>query len=112
MKKIEAIIRPLKLDELKVALDNAGVRGLTVYEVKGRGLQRAEKQYYRGQEHTIDLFPKVKIEIVSEDQQVENIISIILKVCKTGKVGDGKIFVYPIERVIRISTREEGSSAL
>jgi nitrogen regulatory protein P-II 1 len=112
MKKIEAIVRPSKLDELKAALDNIGVRGMTVYEVKGRGLQREQKQYYRGQEHIVDLFPKIKIEIISEDQLIEDIISIILKVCRTGKVGDGKIFVYPIERVIRISTREEGSSAL
>ena len=112
MKKIEAIIRPSKLDELKAALDDMGVRGMTVYEVKGRGLQREQKQYYRGQEHIVDLFPKVKIEIISEDQQAEDIISIILKVCRTGKVGDGKIFVFPVERVIRISTREEGSSAL
>jgi nitrogen regulatory protein P-II 1 len=112
MKKIEAIVRPSKLDELKAALDNMGVRGMTVYEVKGRGLQREQKQYYRGQEHIVDLFPKIKIEIISEDQLIEDIISIILKVCRTDKVGDGKIFVYPIERVIRISTREEGSSAL
>lgn len=112
MKKIEAIVRPSKLDELKAALDDVGVRGMTVYEVKGRGLQREQKQYYRGQEHIVDLFPKIKIEIISEDQMTEDIISIILKVCRTGKVGDGKIFVYPVERVIRISSREEGSSAL
>lgn len=112
MKKIEAIIRPSKLEELKTALDTLGIRGMTVYEVKGRGLQREQKQYYRGQEHTVDLFPKVKIEIVAEDQSVEDIISCILNICRTGKVGDGKIFVYPIERAIRISTREEGSSAL
>jgi nitrogen regulatory protein P-II 1 len=112
MKKIEAIIRPSKLDEVKTALDNIGVRGMTVSEVKGRGLQREQKQYYRGQEHIVDLFPKVKIEIVSEDQVIEDIISTIINVCRSGKVGDGKIFVYPVERVIRISTREEGSSAL
>lgn len=112
MKKIEAIIRPAKLDELKVALDDLGIRGMTVFDVKGRGLQREQKQYYRGQEHTVDLFPKIKVEIIAEDQSVEDIISAILKVCRTGKVGDGKIFVYPVEKVIRISTREEGSSAL
>ena len=112
MKKIEAIIRPGRLDDLKIELDKIGIRGLTVYDVKGRGLQRDQKQYYRGQEHTIDLFPKTKVEIVCEDTFTENIISCILGVCKTGQVGDGKIFVYPVERVIRISTREEGSSAI
>ncbi|NLW92215.1 MAG: P-II family nitrogen regulator [Syntrophomonadaceae bacterium] len=112
MKKIEAIIRPAKLEELKAALEEIGVRGITLYEVKGRGLQGNEKQYYRGQEHSIDLFPKVKLEIVCHDESVENIISQILKTCKTGKKGDGKIFVYPVERIIRISTREEGGAAL
>lgn len=112
MKKIEAIVRPTKLDELKAALDALGIRGMTIYDVKGRGLQREQKQYYRGQEHTVDLFPKIKVEIICEDQSVEDIISAILNVCRTGKVGDGKIFIYPVERVVRISTREEGSSAL
>jgi nitrogen regulatory protein P-II 1 len=112
LKKIEAIIRPGKLDELKIQLDKIGIRGMTVYDVKGRGLQREQKQYYRGQEHTIDLFPKTKVEIVCEDASAENIISTILGICKTGQVGDGKIFVYPVERVIRISTREEGNAAI
>lgn len=112
MQKIEAIIRPGKLDELKSQLDKIGIRGMTVYDIKGRGLQREQKQYYRGQEHKIDLFPKTKVEIVCEDDFTENIISAILGVCKTGQVGDGKIFVYPVERVIRISTREEGSAAI
>ncbi len=112
LKKIEAIIRPAKLEELKAQLAANGLRGMTVYEVKGRGLQREQKQYYRGQAHTIDLFPKMKVEIVCEDECVENIVSIIIKVCRTGEVGDGKIFVYPVERVIRISSREEGSSAI
>ena len=112
MQKIEVIIRPSKLDEVKAALDSIEVRGMTVYDVKGRGLQREQKQYYRGQEHSIDLFPKVKLEIVCQDGSVENIISTILKICKTGKIGDGKIFVYPVERIIRISTREEGGAAI
>ena len=112
MKKIEAIIRPTKFEELKAALEKIGVRGMTVYDVRGRGLQGAEKQYYRGQEHSIDLFPKIKLEIVCQDESVENIISQILKICKSGKKGDGKIFVYPVERIIRISTREEGGAAL
>jgi nitrogen regulatory protein P-II 1 len=112
LKKIETIIRPGKLEDLKEALEKDGLRGLTVYDVRGRGLQRDQKQYYRGQEHIIDLFPKTKVEIVCEDESVEDIISTIIKVCRTGKVGDGKIFVYPVERVIRISSREEGGAAL
>jgi nitrogen regulatory protein P-II 1 len=112
MKKIEAIIRPSKLEELKAALDKIEVRGMTVYDVKGRGLQRNQKQYIRGQELVVDLFPKVKLEIVCQDESVEDIVSTVLKICKTGKVGDGKIFIYPVERIIRISTREEGGSAL
>lgn len=112
MKKIEAIIRPGKLDELKMQLDKIGVRGMTVYDIKGRGLQRNQKQYYRGQEHTIDLFPRTKVEIICDEAITENIISTILTICKTGQVGDGKIFVYPVERVIRISTREEGNAAI
>jgi nitrogen regulatory protein P-II 1 len=112
LKKIEAIIRSGKLDELKMQLNKIGIRGMTVYDVKGRGLQREQKQYYRGQEHIIDLFPKTKVEIVCEDAFVENIISTILGICKTGQVGDGKIFVYTVEKVIRISTREEGNAAI
>jgi len=112
LKRIDVIIRPTKLEELKAALDKIEVRGMTVYDVKGRGLQRNQKQYYRGQEHSVDLFPKVKLEIICQDESVEDIISTVLKICKTGKIGDGKIFVYPVERIIRISTREEGGSAL
>ena len=112
MKRVDVIIRPTKLEELKAALDKIEVRGMTVYDVKGRGLQRNQKQYYRGQEHSVDLFPKVKLEIICQDESVEDIVSTVLKICKTGKIGDGKIFVYPVERIIRISTREEGGSAL
>jgi nitrogen regulatory protein P-II 1 len=112
LKKIEAVIRPSKVEDLKAALDKINVRGMTVYDVKGRGLQRNQKQYYRGQEHSIDLLPKVKMEIVCQDESVEEIISTILKTCMTGKVGDGKIFVYPVDRIIRISSREEGGAAL
>ena len=112
MKKIELVIRPSKLEELKAELTKMGVRGMTIFDVMGRGLQGDVKQYYRGQEHSVDLFPKVKVEIVCSDQSVENIISTVLKTCKTGKIGDGKIFVYPVERTIRISTREEGEAAL
>ncbi len=112
MKKIEAIIRPHKLDEVREALQEAGYRGLTVTEVKGYGRQMGHSEIYRGSEYTINFLPKVKIEIICSDQSVEDIISTVLRICKTGKIGDGKIFVYPVERAIRISTREEGASAI
>lgn len=112
MKKVEAIIRPTKLEELKTALDEMEVRGMTIYEVKGRGLQQGQKQYYRGQERSIDLFPKVKVEVICRDHWLERITETILKVCSTGKIGDGKIFVYPVEEIIRISTGERGDAAL
>jgi len=112
LKKIEAIIRPSKLEELKAALDKLEVRGMTISEVMGRGLQRGEKQYYRGQEHAVDLFPKVKVELICRDHWVERIIEVILNVCNTGKIGDGKIFVYPVEQIIRIRTGERGDTAL
>ncbi|MEN6324919.1 MAG: P-II family nitrogen regulator [Syntrophomonas sp.] len=112
MKKIEAVIRPSKLEELKHALNNLEVRGMTVYNVMGRGLQQDVKQYYRGQEVSVDLFPKVKVEIICRDHWLERIIEVILKVCSTGKIGDGKIFVYPLEEIVRIRTGEKGDSAL
>ena len=112
MQKIEAIIRPSKLEDLKAALENIQIRGMTASEVKGRGLQNNQKQYYRGREVSVDLNPKIKVEIVCHDESVENIISTIINSCRTGKHGDGKIFVYPLERIIRISTREEGGAAL
>jgi nitrogen regulatory protein P-II 1 len=112
LKKIEAIVRPGKLEDLKKALDEMEVRGMTIYEVMGGGLQRQEKQYYRGQEHNVNLFPKVKVEIVCRDHWVERIIDLIVKVCQTGKAGDGKIFVYPLEDIIRIRTGERGDAAL
>ncbi len=112
MKKIEAIIRPSKLEELKTALTAINVRGMTVYEVLGRGLQKELKQYYRGKEHVVDLFQKVKVEIVCIDDSVNEIVSIIQTVCQTGQVGDGKIFIIPVERSIRISSGEEGEEAL
>lgn len=112
MKKIEAIIRPSKLEELKTALADLEVRGMTIYEVMGRGLQRDQKQYYRGQQHTIDLFPKVKVEIICRDHWTERIVDLIVKTCQTGKIGDGKIFIYPVEDIIRISTGERGDAAL
>jgi len=112
MKKIEAVIRPTKLEELKKALNDMEVRGLTVYNVMGRGLQQDIKHYYRGQEVSIDLFAKVKVEIVCPDEWQERIVDVIVKTCQTGAIGDGKIFVYPVEEVIRISTGERGDAAL
>ncbi|CFX55912.1 Nitrogen regulatory protein PII [Syntrophomonas zehnderi OL-4] len=112
MKKIEAIIRPAKLEELKKELSDLEVRGMTVYNVMGRGLQKDIKQYYRGQEVSLDLFPKVKVEIICRDHWVERIIEVILKVCSSGQIGDGKIFIYPLEDIIRISSGERGDDAL
>jgi len=112
MKKLEVIIRPNKLEELKKALSDLKVRGMTVYDVHGRGLQMDQKQYYRGHEHVVDLYPKVKVELICRDHWVERIIELIIKVCQTGKAGDGKIFVYPVEEIIRISTGERGDDAL
>jgi len=112
MKKIEAVIRPTKLEELKVALNELEVRGMTIYNVMGRGLQKDVKQYYRGQEVSVDLFPKVKVEIICRDHWLERIIEVIVKVCSTGQIGDGKIFVYPLEEIVRISTGERGDAAL
>ncbi|MGE5405871.1 MAG: P-II family nitrogen regulator [Candidatus Saccharibacteria bacterium] len=112
MKKIEVIIRPTKLDELKAELDKLEVRGMTIYEVKGRGLQQGQTQYVRGQEAKIDLFPKVKVEVICRDHWLERIIDVIVNTCQTGKIGDGKIFVYNVEEIVRIRTGERGDAAL
>lgn len=112
MKKIEAVIRPSKLEELKAALNELEVRGMTVLNVMGRGLQKDVKQYYRGQEVSIDFFPKTKVEIVCPDESTEKIVKRIQEVCRTGNIGDGKIFIYPVENLIRIRTGEEGNDAL
>jgi len=112
MKKIEAVIRPSKVEELKKALNEMQVRVMTVYNVLGRGLQQDLKQYYRGQEVSVDLHPKVKIEVICRDHWLERIIDLIVKTCSTGFIGDGKIFVYPIEDIIRISSGERGDAAL
>ncbi len=112
MKKIEAIIRPFKLDEVKEALSEEGIRGLTISEVRGYGRQKGHTETYRGSEYRIEFVPKIKIEIVMEDDKVEKVVDIILKTAKTGQVGDGKIFIYDIQDVIRIRTDESGSAAL
>ena len=112
MKKIEAIIKPFKLDEIKEALQEAGIQGLSVVEVKGFGRQKGHTELYRGAEYIVDFLPKVKIEVVLDDDQVDEAIEAIIDAAKTDKIGDGKIFVSNIEQAIRIRTRESGSEAL
>ncbi len=112
MKKIEAIIKPFKLDEVKEALQDIGVQGLSVIEVKGFGRQKGHTELYRGAEYIVDFLPKVKIEVVLDDDQVEAAVEAIIDAAKTDKIGDGKIFVSPIEQAFRIRTGETGSDAL
>ena len=112
MKKIEAIIKPFKLEEVKEALAEIGVEGMTVSEVKGFGRQKGHTEIYRGSEYTVDFLPKIKIEIVLGEAQVEAATAAIISAAKTGKIGDGKIFVMPVEQAIRIRTGEEGNDAL
>ena len=112
MKKIEAIIKPFKLDEVKEALQDVGVQGLSVIEVKGFGRQKGHTELYRGAEYVVDFLPKVKVEVVLDDDQVEAAIDAIISAAKTDKIGDGKIFVTPVEQAIRIRTGESGSDAL
>ena len=112
MKKIEAIIKPFKLDEVREALSDIGVSGLTVTEVKGFGRQKGHTELYRGAEYVVDFLPKVKIEIVIADDLVDTAIDSIIKAAQTGKIGDGKIFVMPVEQVVRIRTGETGDAAL
>jgi nitrogen regulatory protein PII len=112
MKKIEAIIRPFKLDEVKEALVEEGIKGLTITEVRGYGRQKGHTETYRGSEYRIEFIPKIKIEIVVDDNQVDKIVDAILKTAKTGQVGDGKIFITGVNEVIRIRTEESGKDAL
>jgi nitrogen regulatory protein PII len=112
MKKIEAIIRPFKLDEVKEALVEEGIRGLTISEVRGYGRQKGHTETYRGSEYQIEFIPKIKIEIVVDDSILEKVVDAILRTAKTGQVGDGKIFIYNVEDVIRIRTEESGNQAL
>ncbi len=112
MKKIEAIIKPFKLDEIKKALNELGVQGMTVTEVKGFGRQKGHIEFYRGAEYDINFVPKLKIEIVLPDDMIDKAISVIQEKAKTGEIGDGKIFVYAIENVIRIRTGESGEAAV
>ena len=112
MKKIEAIIKPFKLEEVKEALNEIGIKGITVTEVKGFGRQKGHTEIYRGAEYVVDFLPKIKIEVVLEDDLVSKVIETIMDVARTGKIGDGKIFVTPIEEAIRIRTGERGVNAL
>ena len=112
MKKIEAIIKPFKLDEVREALSEIGVSGLTVTEVKGFGRQKGHTELYRGAEYVVDFLPKVKIEIVVEEKTVEAALEAIVKTARTGKIGDGKIFVTAVEQVVRIRTGETGEAAI
>jgi nitrogen regulatory protein P-II 1 len=112
MKKIEAIIKPFKLDEAREALSEIGVTGLTVTEVKGFGRQKGHTELYRGAEYVVDFLPKVKIEVIVADSLVERAIEAIIKASRTGKIGDGKIFVTTVEQVVRIRTGESGEAAV
>ncbi len=112
MKKIEAIIKPFKLDEVKEALTDIGIHGMTVTEVRGFGRQKGHTEVYRGAEYVVDFLPKVKIEVVVADEMVGKVIDTIQKAAHTGKIGDGKIFVLPVEEAVRIRTNERGEDAL
>ena len=112
MKKIEAIIKPFKLDETKDALSGLGISGMTVTEVKGFGRQKGHTEIYRGSEYTVDFLPKIKLEIVVDDGEADSAVEAILKAAKTGKIGDGKVFVSPIDQAIRIRTEEKGANAV
>ena len=112
MKKIEAIIKPFKLDEVKEALNEIGIQGMTISEVKGYGRQKGHKEIYRGAEYVVDFIPKIKIEIVAQSENSKQIIEKIQQAAHTGKIGDGKIFVYSVEEAIRVRTGERGAEAV
>ena len=112
MKKIEAIIKPFKLDEVKHALGELGVEGMTVSEVKGFGRQKGHTEIYRGSEYTVDFLPKIKIEVVLADSLASQAVDTIIRAAKTGKIGDGKVFLLPVEESIRIRTEEKGEKAV
>lgn len=112
MKKIEAIIKPFKMEDVKEALAEVGVEGMTVTEVKGFGRQKGHTEIYRGSEYTVDFLPKIKVEIVLADDKVESVVKAIIKAAQTGKIGDGKVFVLPLEQAVRIRTEETGEKAI
>jgi nitrogen regulatory protein PII len=112
MKKIEAIVKPFKVEDVKEALTQAGVEGMTITEVKGFGRQKGHTEIYRGSEYTVDFLPKMKFEVIVDDARVDEVVQAIIKSAKTGKIGDGKVFVLPMEDAIRIRTGERGSQAV
>lgn len=112
MKKIEAIVKPFKLDDVKEALNEIGIQGMTISEVKGYGRQKGHKEIYRGAEYVVDFIPKVKIEIIVESERADQVVGAIEKAANTGKIGDGKIFVFSVEEVIRVRTGEKGKDAI
>jgi nitrogen regulatory protein P-II 1 len=112
MKRIEAIIKPFKLEDVKEALSGAGITGMTISDVKGYGRQQGHSELYRGAEYVVDFLPKIKIDLIVKEDEVNNVIGIISDSAKTGKIGDGKIFVSPIEKIIRIRTGEEDEEAI
>ena len=112
MKKVEAIIRPFKLDQVKIALVNAGIVGMTVSEVRGFGRQKGQTERYRGSEYTVEFLQKLKVEIVVEDDQVQTVIDKIINASRTGEIGDGKIFVFPVDQIVRIRTGEDNTDAI
>ena len=112
MKKIEAIIKPFKLEDVKEALSGIGVEGMTVSEVKGFGRQKGHTEIYRGSEYTVDFLPKVKVEVVLADEMVDKAVTVVVAAAKTGKIGDGKVFVLPVEHAVRIRTEEIGEKAV
>jgi len=112
MKKIEAIIKPFKLEEVKDALGEIGIEGMTVTEVKGFGRQKGHTEIYRGSEYTVDFLPKIKLELVIGDDMVESAVATIVKAAKTGKIGDGKVFISDVEEAVRIRTEEKGVAAV
>ncbi|NCO53412.1 MAG: P-II family nitrogen regulator [Deltaproteobacteria bacterium] len=112
MRKVEAIIKPFKLDDVKEALNEIGIEGITVSEVKGFGRQKGHTELYRGAEYVVDFIPKIKMEIIVGDDRVEQVVNVIADAAKTGRIGDGKIFVTPIDEVVRIRTGERGEDAL
>ncbi|MBD2136970.1 P-II family nitrogen regulator [Anabaena sp. FACHB-1237] len=112
MKKVEAIIRPFKLDEVKIALVNAGIVGMTISEVRGFGRQKGQTERYRGSEYTVEFLQKLKVEIVVEDSQVDMVVDKIISAARTGEIGDGKIFISPVDQVVRIRTGEKNTEAV
>jgi nitrogen regulatory protein P-II 1 len=112
MKKIEAIIKPFKMDDVKEALNAINIKGMTISEVKGYGRQKGHKEIYRGAEYVVDFIPKVKMEIIVDSSQVDEVVECIRQAANTGKIGDGKIFVLPVEEVVRVRTGEKGSEAI